>query len=212
MKKRFDELTEQEILALNESDINTLIDAEAIEQGVKILSKPTKPELTEIAEQDVTLFNIQGTSLYFLNAEEANTVANYLKACSSLKDIKMDVSAGITKIEKEANMAFALKEEKCYSAELFESIKEAKKANSAAQSKYQSLLKEYNDEKSKKDKIAASIRKKTTDVKNKYAEMERLKSIFTENYLPVAETKEKAMEAFKKAFEISEETEGYVLG
>jgi hypothetical protein len=46
--KGFTEMTEQEILALTEEDVQKLIKLRMMEEGIKIMDKPKIPELFEI--------------------------------------------------------------------------------------------------------------------------------------------------------------------
>lgn len=50
--KGFTEMTDQEILALTEEDVQKLIKLRMMEEGIKIMDKPKIPELFEIEPAD----------------------------------------------------------------------------------------------------------------------------------------------------------------
>ncbi len=56
--KGFTEMTEQEILALTEEDVQKLIKLRMMEEGIKIMDKPKIPELFEIEPADIKVFSI----------------------------------------------------------------------------------------------------------------------------------------------------------
>ena len=51
-------MTEQEILALTEEDVQKLIKLRMMEEGIKIMDKPEVPELFEIEPADLKVFTI----------------------------------------------------------------------------------------------------------------------------------------------------------
>ena len=78
--KGFTEMTEQEILALTEEDVQKLIKLRMMEEGIKIMDKPEVPELFEIEPADLKVFTIPFFEGYaFTDMEEANAVAEALR-------------------------------------------------------------------------------------------------------------------------------------
>lgn len=74
--KGITEMTEQEILALTEEDVQKLIKLRMMEEGIKIMDKPEVPELFEIEPADLKTFTIPFFEDYaFTDMEEANAVA-----------------------------------------------------------------------------------------------------------------------------------------
>ncbi|MCY1132313.1 hypothetical protein OWT79_00855 [Bacteroides fragilis] len=55
--KGFTEMTDQEILALTEEDVQKLIKLRMMEEGIKIMDKPKIPELFEIEPAYSVLLN-----------------------------------------------------------------------------------------------------------------------------------------------------------
>lgn len=78
--KGITEMTEQEILALTEEDVQKLIKLRMMEEGIKIMDKPEVPELFEIEPADLKVFTIPFFEGYaFTDMEEANAVAEALR-------------------------------------------------------------------------------------------------------------------------------------
>ena len=75
-------MTEQEILALTEEDVQKLIKLRMMEEGIKLLDKPKVPELFEIEPADTQYFSIPLLDGFaFTDIEEATKVAEILKKC-----------------------------------------------------------------------------------------------------------------------------------
>ena len=64
--KGFTEMTEQEILALTEEDVQKLIKLRMMEEGIKIMDKPEVPELFEIEPADLKVFTIPSLKVTLL--------------------------------------------------------------------------------------------------------------------------------------------------
>ena len=78
--KGITEMTEQEILALTEEDVQKLIKLRMMEEGIKIMDKPEVPELFEIEPADLKVFTIPFFEGYaFTDMEEANAVTEALR-------------------------------------------------------------------------------------------------------------------------------------
>ena len=86
--KGFTEMTEQEILALTEEDVQKLIKLRMMEEGIKIMDKPKIPELFEIEPADIQYFSIPLLDGFaFTDINEATKVAEILKSAKSLRKV-----------------------------------------------------------------------------------------------------------------------------
>ena len=56
--KNISEMTEQEIIALSDEDVQKMIKLRMMEEGIKLLDKPKVPELFEIEPADTQYFSI----------------------------------------------------------------------------------------------------------------------------------------------------------
>ena len=53
--KNINEMTEQEILALTEEDVQKMIKLRMMEEGIKIMDRPRVPELFEVEPADLEI-------------------------------------------------------------------------------------------------------------------------------------------------------------
>lgn len=84
-------MTEQEILALTEEDVQKLIKLRMMEEGIKIMDKPKIPELFEIEPADIQYFSIPLLDGFaFTDINEATKVAEILKSAKSLRKVDYD--------------------------------------------------------------------------------------------------------------------------
>ncbi len=89
--KGFTEMTEQEILALTEEDVQKMIKLRMMEEGIKIMDKPKIPELFEIEPADIQYFSIPLLDGFaFTDINEATKVAEILKSAKSLRKVDYD--------------------------------------------------------------------------------------------------------------------------
>lgn len=138
--KGFTEMTEQEILALTEEDVQKLIKLRMMEEGIKIMDKPEVPELFEIEPADLKVFTIPFFEGYaFTDMEEANAVAEALRNAKTLRKVEYDwnkLGSDYKYLVKKDKYNYSIKpdfEVNCgfvYSSELYEKI-----SNFAAQNK-----------------------------------------------------------------------------
>lgn len=86
--KGITEMTEQEILALTEEDVQKMIKLRMMEEGIKIMDKPKIPELFEIEPADIQYFSIPLLDGFaFTDINEATKVAEILKSAKSLRKV-----------------------------------------------------------------------------------------------------------------------------
>lgn len=89
--KNINEMTEQEILALTEEDVQKMIKLRMMEEGIKIMDRPRVPELFEVEPADLEIFTIPILSGFaFTNMEEANAVAKALIKAKTLRKVDYD--------------------------------------------------------------------------------------------------------------------------
>ena len=89
--KNISEMTEQEIIALSDEDVQKMIKLRMMEEGIKLLDKPKVPELFEIEPADTQYFSIPLLDGFaFTDIEEATKVAEILKSAKSLRKVDYD--------------------------------------------------------------------------------------------------------------------------
>lgn len=83
--KTFDELTDEEVLALTSEEVQRYIDRESAEAGIPLLVPPgPKPDASAL-QPDLLLFSVGG--LYFSNRQDALRVLDTLAVCPSRHDL-----------------------------------------------------------------------------------------------------------------------------
>lgn len=93
--KKINEMTEQEIFALSDEDVQKMIKLRMMEEGVKLMDKPKVPELFEIEPADIQYFSIPLLDGFaFTDFEEATKVAEMLKSAKSLRKVDWDYKLG----------------------------------------------------------------------------------------------------------------------
>lgn len=84
--KGITEMTEQEILALTEEDVQKLIKLRMMEEGIKIMDKPKIPELFEIEPADIRLTYKFATDYYPLSDHNEDMAMKFMAKAYSFTD------------------------------------------------------------------------------------------------------------------------------
>jgi len=216
--KQITELTEKEILALTDEQLENMVQYKMAEEGIKILEYPQKPEFNKIPQKDESAFTIGGLTYPITNkraAEEISAVISKNREYFSNTEYSPnDYSVKFLKpaddylFEKVGSLA----KEDFYSAETARQIADDKKANKEIEQAYQVELNEYNEAYERRKEIEVVIYGKFREVVDKFREMERLKAKY-EQYLQLADGNEKtAMKFLKNAYNVSYEAEYFVKG
>ena len=97
-------MTDQEILALTEEDVQKLIKLRMMEEGIKIMDKPKIPELFEIEPADIQYFSIPLLDGFaFTDINEATKVAEILKSAKSLITIGINLGVITSSLKRVRN-------------------------------------------------------------------------------------------------------------
>lgn len=215
--KQITELTEKEILALTDDQLLNMVKYKMAEDGIKILEKPIVPVYEPLPVKDDIAFSIGG--LNFFTKDEK--VAKELSALMMKNGDKFLNSSYTT----DYNNKF-LKEMDEYSIKSFGKIEEVGfytrdrigvingmiAANKKLKEDYEAKLAEYNSANDEADYIRVDIYDRFREVRDKFAKMEELKHQYA-SYLSLAGGNATiAMNFLKKAYNVSEEAEYYVVG
>lgn len=195
--KGITEMTEQEILALTEEDVQKLIKLRMMEEGIKIMDKPEVPELFEIEPADLKVFTIPFFEGYaFTDMEEANAVAEALRNAKTLRKVEYDwnkLGSDYKYLVKKDKYNYSIKpdfEVNCgfvYSSELYEKMQEA-------------------------SGIISEISGRVKEVKVKYERLNRLTYKFATDYYPLSDHNEDmAMKFMAKAYSFTDKEKEYIL-
>lgn len=208
MKNNIEEMNSKEVLALSEADLEKLKKLALAEAGVKIIEKPIEPEYEEMPERDEVWYTINNFGYNFYKKEE-----DARKICDLLNSIDIysqDYRSDVVKIKTDYNgekEIFNLSVEKKYSAKTIAEAKNIENRNKTLKTNYELLKKEYDNNYEAYAEIVDAISNKHLSIVQKYAELDRLYSKYLE-YKEIDKTK--AMDFFKKAYDVSDELEAYV--
>lgn len=221
--KDFNKLTNEEVYNLTEADINLYKKLALAENGVKFPVRPERPNSEKI-DPDLTIFTIDGLTdrwhgLCFRKVEDARTFVDLLlKSASGIcyksstygQDCYLKIGLPATFDGKQPSLNIC--SEKIYSEEVYSRAKKGIEKFNAEKNAYDKAFAEYEKELAKANEVTAFIDDKVTFVNEDYNRKIRLTRLFVNDYLPVAENNEEmAMKFLKKAYEVSEDDEKYIL-
>lgn len=221
--KDFNKLTNEEVYNLTEADINLYKKLALAENGVKFPVRPECPNSEKI-DHDLTIFTIDGLTdrwngLCFRKMEDARTFVDLLvksapgicyKSSNYSQDCYLKEGLPATYDGKQPSLNIC--SEKIYSEEVYSRAKKGIEKFNAEKNAYDKAFAEYKDELAKANEVTAFIDEKVTFVNEDYNRKIRLTRLFVNDYLPIAENNEEmAMKFLKKAYEVSEDDEKYIL-
>lgn len=220
--KGITEMTEQEILALTEEDVQKLIKLRMMEEGIKIMDKPEVPELFEIEPADLKTFTFPFFEGYaFTDMEEANAVAEALRNAKTLHKVEYDwnkLGSDYKYLVKKDKYNYSIKpdfEVNCsfvYSSELYEKISNFAVQNKVMKEQAAKDQEEYDEKIQEASGIISEISGRVKEVKVKYERLNRLTYKFATDYYPLSDHNEDmAMKFMAKAYSFTDEEKEYIL-
>lgn len=220
--KKINEMTEQEILALSENDIQNMIKFRMMEEGIKVIDKPKKPELFEIEPADQKVYVIPVLDGYaFTDFAEAQKVADALREAKSFRKIDYDwnkLGSNFKYLEKKDRYTynnegdFSISEISVYSSKLYANIVDFASQNKAMQKQVEKDMAEYDNAYTAASDITLEIRSRISEVREKHERLERLMHSFANDYYPLSgNNEEMAMKFMSKAFTLTDDEEKYIL-
>lgn len=220
--KKINEMTEQEILAMTEEDVQKLIKLHLMEQGIKLLEKPKKPELFEIEPADIECYTIPLLDGFaFTNREEAEKVQEALRNATSLRKVEYDwnkFNGEYKYLEKKKRYSykgesdFAIQSMFVYSPELYNKIVDFVVQNKAMVEQVEKDQQEYDENLKNSADAISEIRQRVSDIRNKYARLDDLSRRFAVDYYPLSDNNEEmAIKFLEKAYSLTEEEKEYIL-
>ena len=217
--KNWTELTDYELAALEDKEIDKIRQLILAEEGIPIVvNEPVKPEI-ETPNKDLTIYVIKGISgsIAFTDINEAIEVVEIFKRCKTIGLLRY--GSKYNYFAKGSELSYngerseiTIESQEVYSEELERSIRNKYDDNMRKKENYEVELSNYN-------KLLAAQEEATKDFYNALYEArknvqrrENLKHQFQDTYLVLAENnKEIAMKFLKKAYTISAEDEYYIL-
>ena len=215
--KGITEMTEQEILALTEEDVQKMIKLRMMEEGIKIMDKPKIPELFEIEPADIQYFSIPLLDGFaFTDINEATKVAEILKSAKSLRKVDYDwnkLGSDYKFLKKSERYKFNGNSD----FDIISGWAYSKISNFAAQNKVMKEQaakdqKEYDEKMQEASGIISEISGWVKEVKVKYERLNRLTYKFATDYYPLSDHNEDmAMKFMAKAYSFTDEEKEYIL-
>lgn len=220
--KKITEMTEQEILALTEEDVQKMIKLRMMEEGIKIMDKPKAPELFEVEPADIQVFTLPILEGFaFLDMEEVKKVAEVLQNAKSLRKIDYDWNKlgsdykFLIKKERytyKGDSDFDIQSAWLYSNELYAKISDFAVQNKAMKEQAEKDKKEYDSQMKEVSGIVTEIRERVMEVQNKYSRLKSLTGKFAYDYYPLSDKNEDmAIKFMAKAYSLTEEEKEYIL-
>ena len=221
--KDFNKLTNEEVYNLTEADINLYKKLALAENGVKFPVCPECPNSEKI-DPDLTIFTIDGITdrwhgLCFREVEDARSFVDLLiksapgicyKSSTYGQDCYLKEGLPATFDGKQPSLNIC--SEKIYSEEVYSRAKKGIEKFNAEKNAYDKAFAEYEKELYKANEVTAFIDEKVTFVNEDYNRKIHLTRLFVNDYLPIAENNEEmAMKFLKKAYDVSEDDEKYIL-
>lgn len=220
--KTINEMSEQEILALTDEDVQKMIKLRMMEEGIMLMDKPKVPELFEIEPADTQYFSIPLLDEFvFTDIEEATKVAEVLKNAKSLRKVDYDWSklgSDYKYLKKERRYKFSgdsdfdILSGWAYSTELYAKISGFAAQNKVMKEQAEKDKKEYEAQLSESAELIQEITVRVRDVRNKYNRLKTLSLKFALDYYPLSDNNEDmAIKFMTKAYSLNEEEKEYIL-
>lgn len=185
--KPFDKLTEQELVALTEDEIQRYIDYACAENGVPLLpALPAAPEVLNY-EPDVKVYSV-GHWLHFLHAEQAARVMETISEAAPIELDYLSVPIGVSShaISTRRATEQTVTVEMAFSAARAAQLKDDLAGQKRAEDTYAKAKKDYDRAVSERESHAAEIRDAVEAAWEKHSRRESLRRDF-ERYLSLAD-------------------------
>lgn len=218
--KDIDEMTDQEIVQLTDEEIEKMIKIKAMEQGIKLMSRPEKPEYETIPGPKRIFYRIP--ILYghlFGSKEDAEAVSAALRKSASLvkADIDWDTCDSPHTYHKYNSDNYdpndlSVVEVYAYTSDEYEAIFDSLERNKDKRSDYDKKLGEFMDYCDNIADIEDRIVAKVEGTRLWFNNMQKLTNKFAVEYMPCTDGDErKALEYIGKAYELDDDEKRFIL-
>lgn len=199
----FQNLTDEQVFQLTAEQINFYVDLECAKEGVLLLpdAQPVEPQLTK-PQPDALVYEVG--NFYVTSAEEAATL---LEALQKVKLVRLDYDGSTgydSKYIKRLDTEVEAKPIKCYSPEVFASIRKSLTEYTLAKNNYNREYTEYNRIASQRNKTAERIWNRVEEIREQHVSQERMAKEY-QRYLVLANNdKTIAFNFLKNAYSLSD--------
>jgi len=192
------DMTEEEILALTDEQINKLIDYECALEGAPMLPPDPGPKPTkDIPKPDAQAYAVAG--FYVTDAEHAGRILAALNS-GTLYATEYGRSSSIRYLSPITNDSYQtpkMELKAFHSAELWDSIKDDQSAFGELEKEWERRKKEYNKAVEERSKLTESVWEHVGDLRSHAWQREQIRDEF-KRYLDLAENNNKIALAFLK--------------
>lgn len=185
--KIFDSLTEQELVALTDEQIQRYIDYACAENGVPLLPSMVQPPPVVNFEADVKIYTV-GHHLHFATMEEATRVADAIQANNPIELDYLSTPSGAPShaVSRRRSTSESVTVQDAFSAERAAALKDDMAGAQKAEAVYQAAKKEYDRAVNERESYADDIRGKVADAWETHNRRESRRRDF-ERYLQLAD-------------------------
>lgn len=216
----FDKLSDAEVLALTDEQVERHIKLRCAEVGAKIVANPGEPQFFTIPQGDVVVFKVDGVDVLFKHRAVADAVRSILvKERMSLTDTEYDWNRGGSDYKKLKTFHqdyhgklrdITVTEEIVYSNELYASVVADIVANKQLAEDHDKAKKEYQQSNAGYEEVKGSIWERVRSVRSRHAQLVTAWERFKE-YVALAEgDREQGMVFYKKAYGPDQETVAFI--
>lgn len=222
--KKITELSEQEIYALKEEEIDIMVKLSKAENGIKLIQKPPMPSYLTEAAKDITVFTctLFGDNLVFLDVTELTKVIESIRSSTTVGRLDYDwnkagndskyFTSGVKKKHSYSSDDLSTSSESAFSLETYTKTIDVISHNKKLKENYEKEIKEYEDSITTNKWIEDEILDKVRGVREKFHRLNEYAYKFKWDYLPIAENNESiAMGFMDKAYSLTEEQKEYIL-
>lgn len=216
--KNFNELTEQEILNLTDTQLDNYLTLAKAENGVKLVILEEAPKLTVVPKPKHIGYycNIFGTDLCFNKIEDLQKLVGLLDKLDSKFSIECDWDINLNyKRDSLKTKTYSLdintiNQIEYYTLEERNKYKDEFKTNKLLSTNYEKAVKEFNSNQAFAKDVVNEILDKHNRVINKYSKLKRLLDIYITSYLPLSDS-ETAINFMRVAYNLTDEEKQYIL-
>jgi hypothetical protein len=210
--KTIKELSELEISALTDEQLEILVKQAKLENGIKFMDCPEAPIYEAIEEPQINTYKINGIYEFVLTDEnEARELSEMLSKLKSLSRTDYTSNSDyryVNTYEKRKSIEVST----AYDIETYKSVKDKLQKNSNLKKEYELKLKEYHANEELSKDIIDEIYTIYRDITRKYYELSKHISRFKNDYVTLAENDvNKAMLFYDKAYKLNDFEKQYIL-
>lgn len=213
--KKLNDMTELEILALTDDQIEKIVKYRKAEEGVVLMEKPIEPEYEQEPNKDISLYTSSWLNWIFFESssivQELNSYFEKLidSSYKSRYGNEPKKISSLTSWEKD-EATIQLKTDTYYSANILEVAEQIKKRNDEKRRNYERLQKDYDGYIEDAKWIIEEVWDKIFEIRRKYERISVLQNSYSEYKILADGNEEIAMNFLKKAHVITSDEESLI--